>query len=67
MILILFYLKALENAHVDAVLILGDAFKAFPAFDFDAQDTTKRINNLIPVMLRDRLTPPPEETYSLHR
>ncbi|XP_057679358.1 atypical kinase COQ8A, mitochondrial-like [Corythoichthys intestinalis] len=59
--------KAMENAHVDAVMILGEAFASPNTFDFGAQSTTERIHNLIPVMLRHRLTPPPEETYSLHR
>ena len=55
------------NAHVDAVMILGEAFASVEPFDFGAQSTTERIHNLIPVMLKQRLTPPPEETYSLHR
>uniref|UniRef100_A0A8C6T741 Atypical kinase COQ8A, mitochondrial n=1 Tax=Neogobius melanostomus TaxID=47308 RepID=A0A8C6T741_9GOBI len=59
--------KAMENAHVDAVMILGEAFNSSNTFDFGSQSTTKRIHNLIPVMLKHRLTPPPEETYSLHR
>ncbi|KAM8737828.1 atypical kinase COQ8A, mitochondrial [Acanthopagrus schlegelii] len=59
--------KAMENAHVDAVMILGEAFSSSEPFDFGTQSTTERIHSLIPVMLRERLTPPPEETYSLHR
>ncbi|XP_053301182.1 atypical kinase COQ8A, mitochondrial [Pleuronectes platessa] len=59
--------KAMINAHVDAVMILGEAFASTEPFDFSAQSTTERIHNLIPVMLKHRLTPPPEETYSLHR
>ncbi|XP_077587309.1 atypical kinase COQ8A, mitochondrial [Stigmatopora nigra] len=59
--------KAMEKAHVDAVMILGEAFSSTRPFDFGAQSTTERIHRLIPVMLRQRLTPPPEETYSLHR
>lgn len=59
--------KAMENAHVDAVMILGEAFSSEKPFDFGCQSTTERIHKLIPVMLRERLTPPPEETYSLHR
>ncbi|XP_030626387.1 atypical kinase COQ8A, mitochondrial [Chanos chanos] len=59
--------KAMENAHVDAVMILGEAFASKEPFDFGSQSTTERIHNLIPVMLKQRLTPPPEETYSLHR
>jgi aarF domain-containing kinase len=57
----------MEEAHVNVVLILGEALAADPVFDFSTQNTTRRVNNLIPVMLTDRLTPPPEETYSLHR
>jgi len=30
-------------------------------------NTTTEIRKLIPVMLRNRLTPPPKETYSLNR
>uniref|UniRef100_A0AAX7VEC2 Atypical kinase COQ8A, mitochondrial n=1 Tax=Astatotilapia calliptera TaxID=8154 RepID=A0AAX7VEC2_ASTCA len=59
--------KAMVNAHVDAVMILGEAFASSVPFDFGSQSTTERIHNLIPVMLKHRLTPPPEETYSLHR
>lgn len=63
----LFSPQAMINAHVDAVMILGEAFASTEAFEFGCQSTTKRIHNLIPVMLKHRLTPPPEETYSLHR
>uniref|UniRef100_UPI00398E8C6B atypical kinase COQ8B, mitochondrial-like n=1 Tax=Pristiophorus japonicus TaxID=55135 RepID=UPI00398E8C6B len=59
--------KVFEDAHVDAVMILGEAFARPQSFNFGAQDTTRRIQSLIPVMLKHRLTPPPEESYSLHR
>lgn len=62
-----FEAKAFADAHVEAVMILGEAFASEKPFDFGTQSTTQRIQNLIPVMLRHRLTPPPEETYSLHR
>uniref|UniRef100_A0A8D2ZDF4 Coenzyme Q8B n=1 Tax=Scophthalmus maximus TaxID=52904 RepID=A0A8D2ZDF4_SCOMX len=58
---------AFEDAHIEAVMILGEAFASEEPFDFGAQSTTQRIQSLIPVMLRHRLTPPPEESYSLHR
>ncbi|KAH7940492.1 hypothetical protein HPB49_000503 [Dermacentor silvarum] len=59
--------KVMQKAHVDAVMILGEAFSRDGPFDFGMQNTTRRIQNLVPVMLQHRLTPPPEETYSLHR
>ncbi|KAM7541549.1 hypothetical protein Aperf_G00000025252 [Anoplocephala perfoliata] len=59
--------KAFLDAHVEAVLVLGEAFASEKPFDFGSQSTTKRINSIIPIMLEHRLTPPPTETYSLHR
>jgi len=57
----------MQQAHVDAVMILGEAFARDEIFDFGQQSTASRIHQLLPVMLKNRLTPPPEETYSLHR
>ena len=57
----------MQNAHVDAVMILGEPFTQSAPFDFTTQDTTRRIQSILPVMLNHRLAPPPEESYSLHR
>ncbi|XP_050784441.1 atypical kinase COQ8B, mitochondrial isoform X1 [Gopherus flavomarginatus] len=62
-----FETKEFEEAHVDTVMILGEPFSTPGLFDFAAQSTTRRVQALIPVMLRHRLTPPPEESYALHR
>ncbi|XP_059223569.1 atypical kinase COQ8B, mitochondrial [Stomoxys calcitrans] len=59
--------KQMEEAHIDAVMILGEMFRYEGDFDFGRQNTTERIAHLVPTMVAHRLCPPPEEIYSIHR
>ncbi|KAG8623826.1 hypothetical protein KVT40_008802 [Elsinoe batatas] len=64
--------KAMLNAHVDSILTLAEPFMEDAnledgIYDFQDQTITDRVRSKIGLMVRERLAPPPEETYSLHR
>ncbi|XP_077047385.1 atypical kinase COQ8B, mitochondrial-like isoform X6 [Agelaius phoeniceus] len=58
---------AMESLHLQAVLLLGEPFWGSQPFDFGVQATARGVRGLLPQILRDRLGPPPEPSYALHR
>jgi aarF domain-containing kinase len=55
------------EAHIEAALVVGEAFRSHDKFDFGNSKLTQRIGQYGGVFMKYRLTPPPTEAYSLHR
>ncbi|KAJ9105795.1 hypothetical protein QFC19_003362 [Naganishia cerealis] len=58
--------QAMLQAHLRSMELLAVPFTE-ATYDFSRQSVTDEVKKLIPTMLKYRLTPPPNETYSLNR
>ncbi|XP_021280027.1 protein ABC transporter 1, mitochondrial isoform X1 [Herrania umbratica] len=59
--------EVMLEAHVQAGFVVGLPFSKSGGYDFRSTNIAQSISNLGATMLRHRLTPPPDEAYSLHR
>jgi aarF domain-containing kinase len=49
----------MKKSHIESIIITGEPLRHEGVYDFGSQAITKRIYETIPVMLKNRIKPPP--------
>jgi aarF domain-containing kinase len=63
-----FMFKAMLDAQLNSLMYLAEPLSPNKdVFDFTGQDISGRVRENLPTLLRERLAPPPTESYSIHR
>jgi len=59
--------REMSEAHHTGVMIVGEPFREPGLFDFHSAGFSERCIKLLPALSQHRLTPPPEEVYSMSK
>jgi aarF domain-containing kinase len=62
--------REMQDAHHAGVMIVGEPFRTSnidSLYDFASSDFSAKIGKVLPTMSKHRLTPPPQQIYSLHK
>jgi aarF domain-containing kinase len=59
--------KQMIQAHLAAAFAIGEPFGRNKPFNFKGSDLTERVTSHLRVFGKERLKPPPEDAYALHR